>query len=246
MRRALILDLDFTVLHLEAVPDSIEVPGRTRSAWIAPRTVEILGDLQAIFDIVLATARSWDGTKWVVDGLQSRGVEVTALILEDGARLGTSNNLRAFERSLDMASWRKEFECFRMRGPEFEWQLDFENCFVARCENGETGERLRELWESEWSGSDQLRFFRDGRKVYALPAGANKWSALRQMLGENALLAAGVGDGANDLVWLPQIAFPATFARANPFLVEAVRAKGGYITILDGHKGIADILERWL
>ncbi|HEX8465683.1 MAG TPA: hypothetical protein VF627_13780 [Abditibacterium sp.] len=246
-RRALILDLDFTLLHLEWVPGSIEVPGRTRSAWVAPRTVELLGDLQARFDLVLATARSWDGTKWVVDGLQKCGVEVAALVLEDGARWGTPHDLSAFEPNFSVDCWRAKLDSQKTNGPDFEWQFDFHDCLVARCENTAASEFLFQKWSQEWSESRHVvRFFRDGRKVYALPARANKWSALQRVLGENACLAAGVGDGENDLIWLPKVAFPATFARANARLVAAVLAKSGFVSALDGHEGIAEILRRLL
>jgi hydroxymethylpyrimidine pyrophosphatase-like HAD family hydrolase len=246
MLRSLILDLDFTLLHLEFVPDSIEVPGRTRSAWIAPTTVEILHQLQEKFSIVLATARSWDGTKWVVDGLKQHGVAVAALVLEDGARLGKENKLTSFEPDFDVEKWRAKFDIDEMKVTSFEWQLDFESCLVARCENGDKGEVLRQTWEQAWSHSSGVRFFRDGRKVYVLPAEAGKWTALQRLLGDEAELAAGVGDGDNDIVWLPNVALPATFARAKPRLVAEVRARGGYISELDSHQGIADILRRWL
>ncbi len=242
MRRALILDLDFTLLHLEAVPDAIEVPGRTRSAWVAPRTVEILGDLQTKFDIVVATARSWDGTQWVVDGLQNRGVEVAALVLEDGARWGAPHDLRAFEPSFEVEGWRARFDAQKMDGPQFEWQFDFCSCLVARCENGEASEILRQKWAQQWSEADRIRFFRDGRKVYALPAHANKWSALQRLLGARAAGAAGVGDGDNDLVWLAKIGFPATFADARPAVIQAVRAQGGLVGAAGGHEAIAGLL----
>lgn len=88
-----------------------------------------------------------------------------------------------------------------------------------------------------------MRVFRDGRKVYILPQSANKWNALQKLLGDQAPLAAGVGDGANDLVWLPRVAFPATFARANAELIEAVQTRGGFVCQSDGHEGIAEILR---
>lgn len=245
--RALILDLDFTLLHLEYVPGSIEVPGRTRSAYIAPQTVAILRELQAKFDIVIATARSLDGTRWVVDGLQGCGVKVAALVLEDGARLGAPDDLRAFEPELDVEIWRAQIEAERDDGPEFEWQFDFESCLVARCQDSMESEITCRKW-LDFAPATRVkpRFFRDGRKVYALPARADKWSALQRLLGEKATGAAGVGDGENDLVWLPQVACPATFARAKPALIEAVRAKNGFVAELDGHKGIAEILRRWI
>ncbi|RYG70691.1 hypothetical protein EON80_07225, partial [bacterium] len=127
MPRALILDLDFTLLHLEFVPGSIEVPGRTRSAWIAPTTVEVLHQLQEKFSVVLATARSWDGTRWVVDGFQQHGVNVASVVLEDGASLGVPGNLQPFEPNFDVEAWRAKFDTPEMRVTPFEWQLDFEN-----------------------------------------------------------------------------------------------------------------------
>lgn len=250
LRRALVLDLDFTLVHLESVAGAIEVPGRTRSAWVAPRTVELLGQLQAKFELILATARSFDGTQWVVDGLRNRDVEVAALVLEDGARLGAPGDLRAFEPDFDLNFWRARLEKWSESGPGFEWQRDFENCLVARCENGEMSEITLRNWEraagevGQTSGA--ARFFRDGRKVYALPARADKWSALQQLLGDCAHAAAGVGDGENDLVWLPRVASPATFADAKPRLVEALRQQDGFVSRRTGHQGIAEILERWI
>jgi hydroxymethylpyrimidine pyrophosphatase-like HAD family hydrolase len=247
MPRPLILDLDFTLLHLAHIPGSIEVPGRTRSAWIAPATVEILHQLQRNFSIVLATARSWDGTRWVVDGFKSHGVEVTALVIEDGASLGVVGDLQPYDPTFRVEDWRPKFDKPEMRVTSFEWQLDFESCLVARCENAEKGELLCQTWASQWSEQGGIiRFFRDGRKVYVLPAEAGKWTALQRLLGPAALSAAGVGDGDNDLVWLPNIAEPATFANAKPALIQAVQTQGGYISNQDSHEGIAEILKRWL
>lgn len=244
MRPAMVLDLDFTLLHLEWREGAIEVPGRTRSAWIALQTAEILRDLSAKFDIVLATARSHEGTQWVVDGLETHGASVSFLVMEDGARLGKPCKLCAFEKNFDLVKWREKLEDW---GGDFEWQHDFQNCLVARCENDEGGETLQQKWIRRFEAQeDEIRFFRDGRKVYALPTSANKWSALQKLLGARAQNAAGVGDGTNDLVWLPRVAHPATFARAHPLLVEKIRERGGLICERDGHDGVAQILQSWL
>ncbi len=244
-QRPLILDLDFTLLHLEKVPDAIEVPGRTRSAWIAPQTVAALHFLQDKFEIILATARSWDGTRWVADGLRERDVEIGGLVIEDGACWGKTGDLTAFEPSFDAPQLRDLLASKAQNWPHFEWQLDFEKCVVARCENGETAARLLQIFEQQaelepWNP----RFFRDGRKVYILPRGADKWSALQKLLGARAKPAAGVGDGANDVVWLSQIEFPATFFDANRAAIEAVRARNGTIGGTGGHQAIADLLLR--
>ena len=242
LMRALILDLDFTLLHLEHIAGSIEVPGRTRSAWIAPRTIELLARLQSRFSLVLATARSDDGTKWVYEGLFERGVRVQNVVLEDGARLGMPLQLRSFDANFQVEQRRAQIEEQRALGwPAFEWQFDFQSCLVARCADGDEAARLETIF-SEQKQSDE-RTFRDGRKVYVLSQKANKWSALQQLLGDDAALAFGVGDGANDLVWLPRVAFPATFANADARLVEEVRARDGFVSLAQGHAGIADILR---
>ncbi len=244
LMRALILDLDFTLLHLEHIPGSIEVPGRTRSAWIAPQTTELLARLQHRFSLVLATARSDDGTKWVYEGLFERGVKVQNVVLEDGARLGLPLQLRSFDASFETEQRRAQIEEQRaFDWPTFEWQFDFESCLVARCANGDEAARLETIF-NERKQSDE-RTFRDGRKVYVLPQSANKWSALQELLSEDAALAAGVGDGANDLVWLPRVAFPATFANADTGLVEEVRAGGGFVSVAQGHAGIAEVLRHF-
>ena len=243
LKRPLILDIDFTLIHLEYVPGSIEVPGRTRPAWLAPRTVEILGELQDKFEIVLATARSWDGTRWVCDGLKECGVRVESVVIEDGARLGGLGNLRAFDAYFDAGQIRESLNV-QSDWPKFEWQLDFQNCAVARCQNHEDAAQLMDIFANinalqKW----HPRFYRDGRKVYILPKRADKWSALQRLLGERAARAAGVGDGANDLVWLPNIAFPATFGDADAALIKAVRARRGCIGGTGGHEAIVRILR---
>lgn len=245
MRTPLILDLDFTLIHLEQWPDSIEVPGRTRSAWLAPQTVEALRALQTNFEIVLATARSWDGTRPVRDGLNQRGVQIENVVIEDGARLGKIGELRAFAPKFNADEVRESL-LVQTNWPAFEWQLDFQSCAVARCRAPALATELMDIFAAQsalkkWNP----RFYRDGRKVYILPRAADKWSALQRLLGERAALAAGVGDGENDLVWLPKIAHPATFIDANNALIEAVRARRGCIGGARGHQAIADILSRY-
>ncbi len=242
LKRPLVLDLDFTLIHLDYVPGSIEVPGRTRSAWLAPQTVEALGELQNNFEIVLATARSWDGARWVAVGLNQRGVTVGKIVIEDGARLGTIGALRALDAEFDAAKIRDTLaDC-----AAFEWQLDFESCAVARCETPELARELLPLFEAQigdygWGA----RAFRDGRKVYVLPKRADKWSALCEMLGARAKQAAGVGDGANDVVWLSQILRPATFGDAAPEVIEAVSARGGRVGGARGHAAICQLLRNF-
>lgn len=244
MRRPLILDLDFTLIHLEYVPDSIEVPGRTRSAFLAPQTVDALRELQLEWEIVLATARSWDGTRWVVDGLRERGVFVDSVVIEDGARLGKVDELRAFDSEFDAAKLRELLNDLSSTWPRFEWQLDFENCVVARCETPESAAQVLEIFQTRQEIAPwNPRFFRDGRKVYILSREADKWSALKRLLGARAPSAAGVGDGANDLVWLRQIAIPATFVDATA-VVETVRARGGIVGEARGHEAIVGILRK--
>ena len=242
-KRALVLDIDFTLIHLERVPGAIEVPGRTRSAWLAPRTVEALGELQTDWEIVLATARSWNGTRWVVEGLGERGVDVKSVVIEDGACLGKIGQLEAFAPNFDATELR---DSLRVENdwPTFEWQLDFESCAVARCETPDGAAQLLELFaEQAKLKRFNPRFYRDGRKVYILPREADKWSALQRLLGERAARAAGVGDGENDLVWLPNVAHPATFGDASAALVEAVRARGGLVGAARGHRAIAELLN---
>lgn len=242
-RRPLILDLDFTLLHLEYLPGSLEVPGRTRSAWIAPQTVELLADLQSQFDIVLATARSWDGTHWVTNGLALHGVVVSGVVLEDGALLGAVDQLHEFEPSF-VEALRARVDSEKTNDwPAFDWQLDFKACLVARCESRDEAAALSAIFAERYATGSRYRVYRDGRKTYILPSRADKWNALQELLGDAANQAAGVGDGINDVVWLPRVALPATFARAESRLVEAVQASNGYISPLDGHTGIADILR---
>lgn len=246
MPRPLILDLDFTLLHLEAVADAIEVPGRTRSAYLAPTTVAALDEMQSKFDIVLATARSWEGTAPVAEGLEARGVRVAGLVLEDGARLGSPHELHPFEPQRDWKRVRESIDSTFVHEevPHFDWQFDFEACLVARCNDADGSKQLMERFERSLTEFDSdLRTFRDGRKVYLTGAGVTKWTALERLLDERLPQAAGIGDGANDCCWLANIASPATLAGSSPLVEECVRMAGGFFSPYPGHTGISDALR---
>jgi hydroxymethylpyrimidine pyrophosphatase-like HAD family hydrolase len=242
---SLILDLDFTLLHLEAVPDSIEVPGRTRSAWISPATVQALHALQDRFSIVLATARSWDGTHWITEGLAARGVRVTGVVLEDGALLGTPQEFQPLENTRDWKQLRANLEhSLHASSPPFEWQHDFKACLVARAEDVAHAQILQTLFSNQVRHDPTLRTFRDGRKVYVAGITADKCTALQTLLGDGFERAAGVGDGLNDLCWLARIATPCTLSGAVPAVIEQVRNSRGLVSPHSGHAGIVDVLRQ--
>jgi len=211
-RRALVLDLDYTLLHLEATPNAIEVPGRTRSAYLAAETVEALFDLRERYDFFLATARSWHGTRPVAEGLALRGVTVSGVVLEDGALLGLPGEYRPLEPGRDWEGLRRALGASSPDRP-FSWQEDFEACLVARSETPEKARTLLALLGAKALRLDPtLRCFRDGRKVYVAGAGADKWTALVALLKDRAERAVGIGDGANDVCWLGRVAMPCTLA----------------------------------
>ncbi len=244
-RRALVLDLDYTLLHLESAPGAIEVPGRTRSAYLAAETAEALSDLRERHDLFLATARSWQGTKPVVEGLARRGAAVSGVVLEDGALLGPPGRQRPLEPGRDWEGLRRALEGAAPQVPPFSWQEDFEACLVARAETPAEAETLLALLGGEALRLDPtLRSFRDGRKVYLTGAAADKWTALEALLGERAAGAVGIGDGANDACWLCRVATPCTFAGAAPELVSLVGDAGGLVSEEPGHAGIAGLLRR--
>jgi hydroxymethylpyrimidine pyrophosphatase-like HAD family hydrolase len=244
-RRALILDLDFTLLHLEPVPGAIEVPGRTRSAFISPATVGALIDVLPRFDLFLATARSWHGTKPVVLELTARGVEVSGVVLEDGGLLGLPVELRPLEPQRDWKNLRVAFEqAFPPECPPFKWQEDFQTCLVARVATSEEAERLQASFAERAKQVDStLRCFRNGRKVYGAGALANKWKALEIILGRRAVEAVGIGDDLNDLCWLAEVALPCTLNGASPEVVSLVANAGGVVSETAGHEGICELLR---
>lgn len=242
-RRPLVLDLDYTLLHLEALPNAIEVPGRTRSAFLAAETAEALRGMRERYDLFLATARSWRGTQPVVEGLAQRGVVVSGVVLEDGALLGPPGEHRPLEPGRDWGGLRRALDAALPDVP-FSWQEDFEACLVARSETPEGAQTLLALLGAEARRLDPtLRCFRDGRKVYLTGARADKWTALVALLGERAGDAVGIGDGANDLCWLGRLALPCTLAGAAPEVVALVAEKGGHVSGDGGHAGILGLLR---
>ncbi len=246
-RRALVLDLDYTLLHLEALPDAIEVPGRTRSAYLATATAEALASLHASYDydITLATARSWHGTQPVVEGLAERGVVVSGVVLEDGALLGPPGQHYPLEPERSWIELRRSLEGVVSGQTPLTWQEDFEACLVARAKTPVEAENLLvRLGDLALSLDPTLRIFRDGRKVYLTSGRADKWTALKSLLGERAAGAVGIGDGANDVCWLSRVATPCTLAGAAPSVISLVGAVGGRISETPGHEGIGELLRR--
>ncbi len=243
-RRALVLDLDYTLLHLEATPRAIEVPGRTRSAYLAAATAEALADLQERHDLFLSTARSWHGTEPVVEGLARRGVDVSGVILEDGALLGPAREHHPLEPGRDWEGLRRALDGAAPEIPPFVWQEDFEACLVARAATPAEAEALlARLREEALRLDPTLRAFRDGRKAYLTGAKADKWTTLEALLGpDRAAGAIGVGDGANDLCWLRRVSLPCTLAGAAPEIVALVQERGGLVSEDGGHGGIAGLL----
>ncbi len=245
MRRALILDLDYTLLHLEALPGAVEVPGRTRSAYLSAATAEALADLSDGHEVFLATARSWHGTEPVVAGLARHDVQVSGVVLEDGALLGLPGEHRPLEPGRSWDLLRAKLEAAAEELPPFSWQEDFEACLVARSMTPTEAEVLLTGLRSVARELDPtLRLFRDGRKVYVTGAKSDKWTALVALLGDRAAVAVGVGDGENDACWLSRVASPCTFAGAAPEVVALVGKAGGLVARDWGHGGIGDLLRR--
>ena len=246
MRRTLVLDLDYTLLHLESSPGAIEVPGRTRSAYLSAETASALCALPETYDVVLATARSWHGTEPVVQGLARHGVRVSGVVLEDGALVGPPGGHRPLKPGRSWRKLRNGLDEAAEGLPEFSWQEDFEACLVARAASPEAAAPLlAALRPAALALDPTLRLFRDGRKVYVAGREADKWTALVELLGERtAKSAAGVGDGANDACWLSQVALPCTFAGAAPEVVALVREAGGPVAKDWGHGGIGELLRR--
>ena len=246
MRRTLVLDLDYTLLHLEGSPEAIEVPGRTRSAYLSAGTASALSALPELYDVVLATARSWHGTQPVVQGLARRGVAVSGVVLEDGALIGPPGDHRPLRPGRSWEGLRDGLDGAAEGLPAFSWQEDFEACLVARAASPErAAPLLAALRPAAMALDPTLRLFRDGRKVYVTGREADKWTALVTLLGERAATnAVGVGDGANDACWLSRVALPCTFAGAAPEVVALVREAGGLVARDWGHEGIGEMLRR--
>lgn len=240
-RQALVLDLDGTLLHTEPT-SGVEIPGRTRSAYLAAETIAQLKQLAETMDLVIATARSWGGTQPVLAGLAAHGVAVAGVITEDGAMLGTPGAMRPLG---DPHDWPALKRSLAAQAPvPFAWQTDFEACLVGRCADREAAAALITHWQAVAGRlAPTLRSFQDGRKVYATDRGATKWEALVALLGARAEQAAGVGDGLNDVCWLSRVALPCAFGAAQPEVARLVERSGLWAPE-HGHHGIKRVLER--
>lgn len=181
----------------------------------------------------------------MVEILERFGIAVSGIVLEDGALLGTSGNLRAFANHYDRHEIRKSLTDFADHVTDFVWQTDFEACLVARTSGEDQANALSKALCLKVSQLyPTLRCYTDGVKVYLLDRSANKWTALVKLLGESARFSAGIGDGLNDLCWLRQIALPCTLADAKPELVETVSAAEGIVAESGSHEGMVEILAR--
>lgn len=240
-RLPLVLDLDGTLLHPDPLPGATAIPGRTRPAYMARESILALRRMSPRFAIIVATARSWAGTRPVVAALGEAGVPISGLVLEDGALWGRTADALAPTAAFDGDALRRALEAVAL--PSFAWQEDFQACLVARAPDAHTAITLAPLLARGARAKVRgVRCFRDGRKVYLMAGEATKWAALRRLLGERADLAAGVGDGLNDVVWLARAAFPCTLAGARPGVLRLVAARGGHAAIESAHRGIVEAL----
>jgi hydroxymethylpyrimidine pyrophosphatase-like HAD family hydrolase len=240
MREALVLDLDGTLVHTEVVDHAIVVPGRTQNAYVSNQTVSTLFRLRRRFDIIIATARSWDGAKEVVSGLENAGIRVSGLVLEDGALVGERTAYAPLTCEVD---WQSLRHLIQYDAIPFKWQSDFKGCLVARTETTQESTQLERDFREILKANLNLRVFRDGRKVYVTHARATKLIALKTLLGDRFDTAVGVGDGFNDLCWLQEIGTPCTFGTAVTDVVKTVTANGGIFFTEASHSGINKVLR---
>ena len=242
-RSPLILDLDGTLLHPEPLPEAVAVPGRTRNAWLGRATLRKVARLARRHPLVLATARSWAATEVVFGALQAAGATPVGLVLEDGGLIGAPGALRALEPARDWTALRLAMTS--AGAPEdWNWQLDFTHCLVVHAGQPERARHLApRVFAAAQVYAADLKVHVDGSKIYVTGARADKVAGLRALLGADFERARGVGDGANDLCWLPQVAHPATLAGASPALRAAVRAHGGFVSARTGHDGIVEALD---
>jgi hydroxymethylpyrimidine pyrophosphatase-like HAD family hydrolase len=242
----LIVDLDGTLLHTMAVSDAVTLPGRPRGSFIARETINALADISQACCVVLATGRSWAGTRQVVESLEQSGATVGPLVLENGALVRGPGTLFAAHSKEQVAEMRRSLDRLTpLDWPDFEWQWDFEGCLVARAATPQLAATLAEMMSARIMGFDPpLRCDRDGRKVYLMDANVDKWSAVKMLLGPAADLAMGIGDGANDLCWLSRVAYPCTVRGAFEEVIDVVRTANGLVSNQEGHIGILDVLTR--
>lgn len=249
-RRLLVLDIDGTLLHTAPIEGGIVVSGRTRPAYFAPRTVEMLALLGQHSSIVLATGRSWGSVHAAVEMLQQRSVTIVGVCVENGARnarvmpAGTPGAWNVLEPHRD---WERLRQLLDADGdpacPPFEWQHDFESCLVARADTREWAAQLQvALLVRAARYEPELQCFCDGRKVFLIGESVNKWRSLQTLTGCQAADCFGVGDGLNDLCWLEQVALPCTLRGSYPQVIEAVQRAGGIVSSQEGHAGIAEVL----
>lgn len=244
--RHLILDLDGTILHPEWQPTAVEVPGRTRSTFLSLAVRDALLGLTSLFRVIIATGRSWAATEAVHNALVFHGIPVAGVVVEEGALVGVPGHFRRLpneeRNAVALTAAREVLDGPSL--PESELQHDFQACVVARTEDRETARVLaKELRARIARNGRGLRCHRDGRKVYLLESGVNKWTGLERLLGPAAQRATGIGDGPNDVCWLSRIDLPCAPRGAVPEVLDAVASARGLISSQDGHAGIRQLLE---
>lgn len=248
-RRLLVLDIDGTLLHTAPVVGGSVVPGRTRPAFFAPQTVEVLALLGQHSRIVLATGRSWESVRAAVEMLHAGGVAIAGLCVENGARnatmrAGVPGEWCVLEPHRDWERLRRLLDDEPAAGwPPFEWQGDFESCLVARASTRQEAAQLAVGLAAHAARHEPgLQVFCDGRKVFVIGESVNKWRSLQTLMKCQAADMCGVGDGLNDLCWLEQVALPCTLRGSYPEVIDLVRRAGGIVSSQEGHAGITEVL----
>ncbi len=242
----LILDIDGTLLHTQ-ICSGVAIPGRTRSSYFANATLKKLQQLSHFYTLVIATARSYQASKQILQTFATANIPITLSLLEDGALI-VSHKQAQIRHPYHWQPLAKQLEQkFTHHSTPFEWQIDYTACIVARYVKTRDSQHWFPIWQDHLAQhKPELRCYRDGRKLFVLQTQDDKNLALKTCFPNHYSQAFGVGNGNNDLCWLSQIANPMTLNDAEIQVKQLVASKGCYLSPYPSHQGIIDICNHLL
>jgi hydroxymethylpyrimidine pyrophosphatase-like HAD family hydrolase len=230
------LDLDGTLLFQEYLPNALVIEGRRRNSYIAMETIAALKDLQAGYDLVLATGRSVSSVMTISNQLEGQGVRIKGMVAENGGAWIGEDREVVFMVS---EKW--------MEGVSAALQVlvegvfaEFKTCLVLLKPQPEKVEQATDFF---WQRGLNFRLLPDGNKLFVLAENTDKRNGLLEFLGDKSMkLAVGIGNDLNDLEWLQVVNLAAAPRCAKEEVIQAVSAMKGMISENKGHQGIQEIL----
>ncbi|GBC63679.1 hypothetical protein DENIS_4677 [Desulfonema ishimotonii] len=226
--KALVVDLDGTLLHAEAA--AIPVRGRSGYRYMSRTSAALLTDLSHLVPVVIATGRNARSVDRLVAQLGQ--IPFSGFVMENGLIA----RQRVCRDNIPEDPWADLFE----RLPGWERLAGYESCLGMIFPP--------DMADPEAVVRDALaclgltaHIYRERHKLFVYPFPASKLAGIEALNFDPFIV---LGDEINDMDMLRAGAYPGTIASAHQRVRQYIREAGSYCSPSASHAGTEDLL-RW-